>query len=514
MKKKAIPATLRQNSGNFGGRIIEQIRSIYKIPDQKPGIDLALTSVFCSSMKKIFLILLLSVLVQGCEQRLPEASLLEITQEGVLKVGTQYGPTTYLNGSTEPQGFEYEMARGFADYLGVKLEVYPYYATSELFQALQKGSIDVIASNVPVTKENRKHLKFSPGYQQLSQKLVFLQGRTRPKNFSELDGNLVLASDTSDEHVIRKVREAHQANNTGNWSFELTDEKDELELLESIMSGEIAYTIVDSNLLSLVRRKYPELSIAFTVNTEHPVAWATSIHSDDSLSGALIEYFGLIKQNGTLKVLEDKYFGHVRQFNYVDTTLFLKAAKETLPKYEHWFRQYAGDIDWRLIAAMSYQESHWDPRAKSPTGVRGMMMLTLPTARDWKVTSRLDPEQSIRGGSQYFNSLLRRIPARITFPDRLWFALAAYNIGLGHLEDARVLTQKQGANPDLWVDVKKHLPLLRQKRFYKTTRYGYARGNEALQYVANIRRYYDSLVYYYDEQASDEEPVPPVTPDT
>ncbi|BDX07828.1 membrane-bound lytic murein transglycosylase F [Planctobacterium marinum] len=439
---------------------------------------------------------------------------MQITQGGVIKVGTQYGPTTYLNGPTEPQGFEYEMAKGFAEYLGVKLEVYPYYSTTELLQALRKGSIDLIASNMPVTAENRKHLKFSPAYQQLSQKLVFLQGRTRPKSFGELEGELVLASDTSDEHVIRKVKKAYEAETNPNWSFELTDEKDELELLEAIISGDITYTIVDSNLLSLIRRKYPELSIAFTVNADHPVGWATSIESDDSLSGALIEYFGLIKQNDTLAVLEDKYFGHVRQFNYVDTTLFLKAAKEVLPKYEPWFRQYAGDVDWRLIAAMSYQESHWDPRAKSPTGVRGMMMLTLPTARDWKVTSRLDPEQSIRGGSQYFNSLLRRVPARISFPDRLWFALAAYNIGLGHLEDARVLTQRQGANPDLWVDVKKHLPLLRQKRFYKTTRYGYARGNEALQYVANIRRYYDSLVYYYDEQApADEQPIP-VLPDT
>ncbi|MCC2606297.1 membrane-bound lytic murein transglycosylase MltF [Planctobacterium marinum] len=450
-------------------------------------------------MKKVFQIALIIGLTGGCQQQLPDANLLHVSQQGVLKVGMQYGPTTYLNGAVEPLGYEYEMARGFADYLGVKLEVFPYYASTSLLRALDKGNIDLIASNLTVTDANRAYFKFGPAYQNVSEKLVFLQGNVRPRSFDDLAGTLVIASDTSDSHVISEVTQAYENQLAAQWQFELTDEQDELELLENVVNGVIDYTIVDSNLLSLVRRKHPELSVGFSVTETHPIAWVTSVKTDDSLNGALIEYFGNIKQNGQLAALEDKYFGHVRQFNYVDTTLFLKAAKEVLPKYEAWFRQYAGDIDWRLLAAMSYQESHWDPRAKSPTGVRGMMMLTLPTARDWKVTSRLDPEQSIRGGSQYFNSLLSRIPDRIQYPDRLWFALAAYNIGLGHLEDARVLTERQGANPDLWVDVKKHLPLLRQKRYYKTTRYGYARGHEALNYVTNIRRYYDSLVYYYDE---------------
>jgi membrane-bound lytic murein transglycosylase F len=127
------------------------------------------------------------------------------------------------------------------------------------------------------------------------------------------------------------------------------------------------------------------------------------------------------------------------------------------------------------------------------------MMLTLDTASDWDVSDRVDPEQSIRGGSRYFASLLSRIPARIGNPDRVWMAMAAYNIGMGHLEDARVLTERQGGNPDLWVDVKRRLPQLRQKKYYRTTRYGYARGDEAMQYVENIRRYYDSLVWL-DEQ--------------
>ena len=441
-------------------------------------------------------------LLAGCKQSLPDSQLERVLKDGVLRVGVQYGITTYYNGAVTPQGFEYEMAQRFAEYLGVELEIYPYYQADELYSNIQQGNIDLIASNIFVTQNNKKLLSFSPAYQKLSHKLVYLQGQPRPREFSQLIGDIVIASDSGDTHLIGKLRAISELPENAHWDIALTDEKDEQELIEAIIQGKIMYTIIDSNLLSLARRQYPELSIAFTVNDELPVAWAILNNQDHSLQSSLIEFFGKIKQDGSLAVLEDKYFGHVRQFNYVDTTLFLKAAKEILPKYETWFKQYSGDVDWRLMAAMSYQESHWDPKAKSPTGVRGMMMLTLPTARDWKVTSRLDPEQSIRGGANYFNSLVRRIPARIEYPDRLWFAMAAYNVGLGHLEDARVITERMGANPDLWVDVKKHLPLLRQKRHYKRTRYGYARGDEAVNYVANIRRYYDSLVYLYGSDAA------------
>jgi membrane-bound lytic murein transglycosylase F len=155
----------------------------------------------------------------------------------------------------------------------------------------------------------------------------------------------------------------------------------------------------------------------------------------------------------------------------------------------------AYDLDWRLLAAIGYQESHWDPDAASVTGVRGVMMLTQRTATQLGVTDRLDPEQSIEGGARYFKQMRKRLPGRIPEPDRSWMALAAYNMGMGHLRDARKLTQQQGGNPDRWQDVNERLPLLSQEKYYRETRYGYARGYEARQYVENIRRYYDALIW-------------------
>ncbi|GAL36142.1 transglycosylase Slt family [Vibrio maritimus] len=191
-------------------------------------------------------------------------------------------------------------------------------------------------------------------------------------------------------------------------------------------------------------------------------------------------------------------------FDYVDTRAFIRALDNKLPKWSPLFKKYSKEFDWRLIAALAYQESHWNPIAKSPTGVRGMMMLTLPTAKSVNVTNRLDPEQSVRGGVEYLRRIVDRVPDSITEHEKIWFALASYNVGFGHMMDARRLTKRQGGDPDAWADVKDRLPLLRQKKFYSQTRYGYARGDEARNYVENIRRYYQSIIGHVDKQLAEQ----------
>ena len=129
-----------------------------------------------------------------------------------------------------------------------------------------------------------------------------------------------------------------------------------------------------------------------------------------------------------------------------------------------------------------------------------MMMLTLPTARSVDVTNRLNPEQSVRGGVEYLRRMMERIPDSIPDHEKIWFALASYNVGYGHMMDARRLTKLQGGSPDAWADVKDRLPQLRQKKYFAQTRYGYARGDEALSYVENIRRYYQSIIGHMEQK--------------
>ena len=442
---------------------------------------------------KITFFIALCLFATSCgAPKIPNA-LSSLLERGSVKVGTLYGPATYYNGAEGPQGFEYELLAGFADYLGVTLDLYPFYSYEAMLEQLEEGNLDIVATGDAVTDVLQSRFSYGPAYQTVSQHLVFQAGTSRPRDMAELDAPVVTVTGSSQAQLLTSLSDDAAP------TLITTEDSDSEELLQKVAEGELDYTLADSNRLALQRRRYPNLAVAMTIEDSMPMAWALDRSQDDSIKAAMVEYFGTVHQSGWFTVLEDKYFGHIRTFDYVDSRAFNKSAETTLKRYKSMFQQYAGDLDWRLLAGMSYQESHWKPDAVSRTGVRGLMMLTMDTANDWDVEDRTDPEQSIRGGARYFASLLSRIPARIGNPDRTWMAMAAYNIGMGHLEDARVLTERQGGNPDLWVDVKQRLPQLKQKKYYRTTNYGYARGDEALQYVDNIRRYYDSLVWL-DEQ--------------
>jgi membrane-bound lytic murein transglycosylase F len=269
------------------------------------------------------------------------------------------------------------------------------------------------------------------------------------------------------------------------------------DLLLSIAQGEVDATLVDSSIFEINRTFYPRLNTAFSLDESQPHAWAFKLSDDDSMVQKAHQFMALARDNGTLASIQQRFRHQAHQLDQIGMHQFLKQVRARLPALIPMFQEVAQlhDIDWRLLAAIGYQESHWDPDAASPTGVRGLMMLTRNTAKQLGLQDRTDPEQSIEGGARYFLRMWKRMPDRIQEPDRTWMALAAYNMGWGHLEDARVLTQRQGGDPDLWKDVSQRLPLLTQERYYSKAKYGYARGMEAQRYVRNIRNYFDILVW-------------------
>lgn len=448
--------------------------------------------------KNIFIFLLLALLF-ACNPKGEQASFSRILERGYVTVGTLYGQNSfYIQGGDsqgdEFSGFEYELAKKYAQSLNVELKIVPSYNFDELFIKLNNGEVDFLAAGLTVTDKRLQRFRFAPSYQQATQKLVFKQGQPWPRKLDELDGKLMVTADSS---YVENLEYLKQTNPSLTWQE--SKSYDSEELLLKVLAQEIDYTIIDSNILAINRRYYPEISIAFSISKAEPLAWMLSNNSDDAILASLVEFFGQVNHDGTVLALNDKYYGHVEEFNYVETRTFIKAVEDKLPQYQALFEKHGDDIDWRLLAAISYQESHWRPHARSHTGVRGMMMLTLNTAKQMGIKSRLDAEQSIRGGAKYFKRMIDKMPARIPMPDRTWFALASYNVGFGHLNDARIITQQQGGDPDRWVDVKTRLPLLQQKKYYKKTKYGYARGNEPVSYVDNIRRYYDTLTWLDDK---------------
>lgn len=484
-------------------------------------------------LKRSALLFASVLLLSACQiESEPKSEFEQIQERGVLRVGTLNNQLSYYIGPDGPAGLDYELARKFAEQLGVKLEIRPAFRQADLFPALKKGDIDIIATGLNQTSEAVQRFRPGPAYYYVSQQVVYKKGQLRPRDINQLinyqakkDSNAEEGSNAGAETL--QIVEQSQFVPTltalqkqyPDFQFEIVGDADTRDLLKHVSTGELRFTVTDSVELSLAQRLYPDLALAFELTEDQPVSWFTRRSEDESFYAMLIEFFGNIKQSGELATLEEKYIGHIEAFDYVDTRAFIRALDNTLPKWAPLFQKYSEEFDWRLIAALAYQESHWKPKAKSPTGVRGMMMLTLPTAKSVGVTDRLDPEQSVRGGVEYLRRIVARVPDSINEHEKIWFALASYNVGYGHMMDARRLTKAQGGDPNAWADVKERLPLLRQKRFYSQTRYGYARGDEARNYVENIRRYYQSIIGHVsqkpaiDEDTEDLQVIPPLSPD-
>ncbi|WP_034497771.1 membrane-bound lytic murein transglycosylase MltF [Buttiauxella agrestis] len=420
-----------------------------------------------------------------------------IQARGVLRVSTIQSPLTYAQYQGKEIGLDYEMAEQFARYLGVKLEVTVRPNIQELFDDIDNDKADVIAAGLVYNTQRSQHYQAGPAYYSVSQQMVYRMGSPRPKTLAGVKENqLVLSPGVTSLNALKKLKEEKYPD----LSWRIDERHSSTELLQQVVDGKITFTIADSVAISTFQRVHPQLAVALDVTDEQPVTWFSALDGDDSLSAALLDFYNKLNSDGTFARLEEKYLGHVGDFDYVDTRTFLKAVDSVLPELQPLFEKYATEIDWRLLAAISYQESHWDNQATSPTGVRGLMMLTKNTAQSLGVTDRLDPEQSIAGGSQYLKDMMAKVPESVPEEERIWFALTAYNMGYAHMLDARQLTAKQKGNPDSWADVKTRLPLLSQKQYYSKTTYGYARGHEAYAYVENIRKYHISLAGYLLEK--------------
>ncbi|WP_325916258.1 membrane-bound lytic murein transglycosylase MltF [Kluyvera cryocrescens] len=427
----------------------------------------------------------------------PENRIAAIQERGELRVSTVLSPLTYGNFNGKDIGLDYELAQQFADYLGVKLKITVRQNISQLFDDLDHGNADMLAAGLVYNSERSKNYQPGPTYYSVSQQMVYRVGNTRPRNLSNISADqLTVAPGQVVISDLQNLKETKYPD----LSWTVDEKRGSVDLMQAVIDGKLDYTIADSVAIGLFQRVHPELAVALDITDEQPVTWFSLQDDDNTLSAAMLDFFNNINEDGTLARLEEKYLGHGDDFDYVDTRSFLRAVDNVLPDLQPLFEKYASEIDWKLLAAISYQESHWDPQATSPTGVRGLMMLTKNTAQSLGLTDRTDAEQSISGGMRYIQDMMTKVPESVPQEERIWFALAAYNMGYAHMLDARALTAKQKGNPDSWADVKQRLPLLSQKPWYSKLTYGYARGHEAYTYVENIRKYQISLVGYLQEK--------------
>jgi membrane-bound lytic murein transglycosylase F len=436
------------------------------------------------------LILTLVILLGSCDSLVTQLE--EISQRGEVRVVTIYSPTTYFIDSDSETGFEFELARLFAERLELDLKIIIAANRAEMVDMLIKGEADVAVGLIKQTFYDNTFLSAGPEYYNVIQQVIYKRGVDRPDSLADLyPFQLHIAEGGIKPEKLNYIKQYFSE-----FSWKIHADESSNDIIELIETDQIAYALVYSNELLLTQQTNPELSVAFDISDPTPLAWFTNNSPDKSLSLEIEIFFKQLEQNENLIELVEYFYGPVQKFDYVDQKRFISRFTSRLPQYQSHFKTAAAqfNFDWRMLAAMSYQESHWNERARSPTGVRGLMMLTLVTAKEMGVTNRLDPEQSIMGGARYIDQLIKKMPERIQGPDRMWLALASYNIGYGHLEDARIITEKQGGNPDKWQEVKNYLPYLQNNQWYKQTQYGYARGNQAVSFVESIRKYYNTLV--------------------
>ncbi len=402
------------------------------------------------------------------------------------------------------KGLEYTLIKKFADYLDVDLDITFVPTREEALSLYRNSNIDIIAANIEKTEERSKLYDFGPSYFQVQEQMIcsrqIPRGKKIPKDIGMLGGlNIMIREDSIHAETLQSfIDDGYDID------VEYTDKFSEKKLLALVNESTINCTIVNSDIYAKNHRHLRNTTLAFSLSEKKELAWIFA-HQAPSLKEKTFEWFASYSQTQEFQKIRTAFYKQSVKKRYVTynhrSKIFCKRIKTRLCLYEHYFKKYGEiyNLPWTLLASMAYQESLWNPLATSFTGVRGMMMLTNRTARMLGVENRLNARESIFGGTKHIKYLIQAVPKEIVDEDKLRFALAAYNVGMGHIYDARKLAKELSYNPNVWDDVKRVLPLLSKKEYYKDLKYGKARGSEPVHYVEAIYKYRSILENYLEE---------------
>ncbi len=437
------------------------------------------------------------LLLAGCTRHEPSA-LEQVRARGELRVVTLNLPTCYYLGAQGTEGLEYRLASRFASQLGVKLTMYAVVNERAMQDELAASRADIAAASLSDSADWQRVGDAAVAYANIPQLVVYQRSGVRPRDTLQLESaRLAVRAGSPQERILEKLRSTVAP--TLEWVQTAPSSADPIE---DVDSGNADYAITDAREFSFARHLYPNVLVGFALPDTRPVQWIVRKGATGLLE-AVDQFFGALGESGELTQLAQAASGDTRRFEYEESREFQTHVADRLPRYRGWFEEAALQvgIDWRLLAAVGYQESKWDPRAASDEGAQGLMMLTADTAQAMGIKDRNDPQQSIFAGARYLAQVRQMIPERIPEPDRTWLTIAAYNVGFGHLEDARIIAQALGKDPDSWAAVREELPLLAQGRWYTRAKRGYARGWEPVQFVDRIQRFLTLLEWQPGEAA-------------
>lgn len=444
---------------------------------------------FAKGLIALTLLALAALLVRSA----PASKLEQIRTSGELRVVSRNSLISHYQGNEGTTGFEYTLLQGFARELGVKLILADEERANELL-AEDEPRFDLVSPSAVTTAGIKDKFTYTQSFLDVGLELIGNSNETLPNSLQDLKGKTVFVVTKSSAILnLQKLQETHK-----DIQWEMVENAEMTDLLDMIERGHADYAVVDSTIYDIYRYSYPHAQVAFEIHKPEPLAWGLVDSRDKSLYEAAQNYIARIKANGKLKEIATAFLEpQPIDVTNLDAVMFSERLAKRLPRWENTLKAAADqyNLDWQLLAAIGYQESQWIPNAQSPTGVRGFMMLNTITAKEMGVKNLEDPKQSIAGGAKLLRYLLDNLPESIEGDDRLYMALAAYNQGIGHLNDARALTKRMKGNPNKWDDVAKHFPLLGKPAFAEKATYGFARGWEPVNYVKSVLTYHKIMTW-------------------
>ena len=394
----------------------------------------------------------------------------EVIERGAIRVIGVAGPTTFLpHGDNGARGLQYELLRKFAEQLNVNLVLEQAPNAEAVIRALKSGDADIGITGLATDDPRLAKLQSTAPYLQVQQQLI-----QRAAFAANTDKTVSIAVGKNSAEALELAQVQPHAD-----LVEMRNATPD-KLLAEVNAGEVDYAVVNEAEFAARRAAFPQLKAGEPLQSTE-LAWAVRPR-DAALLRLANRFLRDSTEDGTLQRLT-AFYGQGDTFNAFGVKTFQRDMQDRLPLYKSMFQQQAHkqEMDWRLLAAIGYQESKWDSYAVSPTGVTGLMMLTRGTAQEMGVTNLRNPQQSIQAGAAYYKIMTDKLPATVHEPDRTWMALAAYNMGYRHVLTARKLTAAHGDDPNKWLDVSRYLKQL-------------PRAGQALVYVQEVRRYYDALL--------------------
>ncbi len=418
-----------------------------------------------------------------------------IRQRRVLRILTTNTAATYFLYRGEPLGFEYEFARRFARSIGCRIRIVVPPRPEQLIDWLLQGRGDLVAAAMTVTPERQKRVAFTRPYHKASEIVVTRAADEGPQGLEDLEGRTVAVRRSSAYYETLVELRPH-------YGFEILEVPEELtteNIIAEVAAGRYDLTVAGSNILDIELTYRDDVRGAFALGEPRDIAWMVR-PEDHLLLEAANEYIEREYRGEFYNVLLHKYYRNPKGMARMVAERPVHQGR--ISPYDDLFRKYgrAIEVDWRLLAAQSYQESRFDPAAASWAGALGLMQVLPRTALALGVAGDLrEPEVGIEAGARYLRWLIDSFEPSLPPGVRIRFALAAYNAGRGHVFDARRLARERGLDPDRWFDnVERAIPLLSHPSYADQSRFGYCRCAQTVEYVRQINERYRAYTRVID----------------